>query len=68
MVEYEAILIDPAYVHISTDSKAYVESKKIELAKNNLYTIGRYGDWTYCSMEDCFLQARDLADQIGEIE
>lgn len=68
VVEYEAILIDPAYVHISTDSKAYVESKKIELAKNNLYTIGRYGDWTYCSMEDCFLQARDLADQIGEIE
>lgn len=66
VISYEAILIDPAYVHISTESKKYVEERERKLSQNNIYTIGRYGDWTYCSMEDCFIQARDLARKIAE--
>ena len=31
---------------------------------NNIYTIGRYGAWTYCSMEDCMLEAKNLSKKL----
>lgn len=31
----------------------------------NIYSIGRYGRWTYCSMEDCFLEALNLAKRLN---
>ncbi len=62
---YESIVIDPAYVHISAESMKYVGEKRKSLAQNNIYTTGRYGEWTYCSMEDCFLRARELSSRIG---
>jgi hypothetical protein len=34
------------------------------LSKSNVYSIGRYGDWTYCSIEDNILQAKELALKI----
>lgn len=66
VVEHEALLMDPAYVHISNESRKYMEDCKKNLKNSNIYTIGRYGDWTYCSMEDCYMQAKKLADAIGE--
>ena len=37
---------------------------KDELAGLGAYTIGRYGGWTYCSMEDCMLEAEALAETL----
>ena len=61
VVDYESIIMDPAYVHISDASRRDVDEKKKELAKMDIYSIGRYGSWTYCSMEDNIKEARNLA-------
>ncbi len=66
VVAHESIQIDPAYVHVSAESATYVEEKRKQFAQNGIYTVGRYGEWTYCSMEDCFLGARRLAAQLQE--
>lgn len=64
VVAKESILIDPAYVHISSDSMQYVQEKRSQLSQNGIHVLGRYGQWTYCSMEDCFLEASGLAERL----
>ena len=61
LLESMAIVMDPAYVHINHDVEAAIVAMKEELAGSGIYTIGRYGGWTYCSMEDCMLEATALA-------
>lgn len=63
--EYSTILMDPAYVHINTQNEKDVKNIMNELNQNNIYSIGRYGGWTYCSMEDCMVEAKNLAEKIG---
>lgn len=62
--DYVSIIMDPAYVHInhSTDEKIKKLFKQLE--NNKVYSIGRYGAWTYCSMEDCMLEAKNLSEKI----
>lgn len=62
--EYVFIIMDPAYVHINTETDKMVKKYFDTLRKNNIYSIGRYGAWTYCSMEDCMITARTLANLI----
>lgn len=62
LVDYESIIMDPAYVHISDKSVKDVASKKQLLEMNNIYSIGRYGSWTYCSIEDNIKEAKALAE------
>lgn len=62
VVDYEAIIMNPAYVHISARSLDDVKRKKEMLAEQNIYSIGRYGSWTYCSIEDNIKEARALAE------
>lgn len=59
--EYVSIIMDPAYVHINGETDKKIENLKTTLSNNQIYTIGRYGAWTYCSMEDCMLEAKKLA-------
>lgn len=33
---------------------------------NDIYSIGRYGSWTYCSKEDNILEARELAEKLNK--
>ena len=61
LVDYEAVLMNPAYVHINRKGNDAVSFYKGKLAGNGIYSIGRYGSWTYCSIEDNILEARDLA-------
>ena len=35
-----------------------------DLANKNVYSVGRYGAWTYCSMEDCMVEAKELSEKI----
>jgi hypothetical protein len=32
------------------------------LARHGVHSVGRYGTWTYCAIEDNLLQARALVD------
>ena len=62
--EYVSIIMDPAYVHINGQTDKKISNLKQTLKNNNVFTIGRYGAWTYCSMEDCMLEAKALTELI----
>lgn len=64
LVASSTILMDPAYVHIRRDTEAAIAEMKRSLAVSGIHTIGRYGGWTYCSMEDCMLEAKELAQAL----
>lgn len=64
-VAHETLVINPGYVHITEQGKKWVKEYMAEMAKKKVYSIGRYGAWTYCSMEDCMLQALKLSKEIG---
>ena len=68
LTDYESIIMDPAYVHISSCSNEDVRIKKELLAKNDIYSIGRYGSWCYCSIEDNIKEAQDLAQKLNTYE
>ena len=65
VIDYEAIVMNPAYVHVSADATEYVAAKKRSLANADIYTIGRYGSWTYCSIEDNIKEAKALATSLN---
>ena len=65
MVDYESVIMDPAYVHITKASRYDVAEKKKQLAQMDIYSIGRYGSWTYCSIEDNIKEAKDLAENLS---
>lgn len=60
LVAEHSVLMNPAYVHITKDSTAEVNATKERLAKSGIHSIGRYGGWTYCSIEDNIVEARQL--------
>ena len=64
--EYVFIIMDPAYVHINTETTKEIDELKEKLSNNNIYTIGRYGAWIYNSMEDSMLKAKELAEKLQE--
>jgi len=65
LIDYEFIVMNPAYVHINSQGEKFKEEQKIALEKNDVYTAGRYGNWTYCSIEDNMVEARDLSKVIA---
>lgn len=62
--EHVALIMDPSYVHISHETNDEIKSIMSMFNNMNIYSIGRYGGWTYCSMEDCMLEAFTLAEKI----
>jgi protoporphyrinogen oxidase len=58
----ETILLDPAYVHISKPARHFLEETDRLLRSKGIYSIGRYGGWKYCSLEDNIREARGLAE------
>ena len=63
--EYVSIIMDPAYVHIDTSNDKEIRNVMEELKNVQVYSIGRYGGWTYCSMEDSMIQAKELTEDIN---
>ncbi len=61
LVSWHSVVLDPAYVHITRESIAAVERLRAALDGHGVSSIGRYGAWTYCSIEDNILEARALA-------
>lgn len=63
--DYVSLVMDPAYVHINKETDSKIKELFKKLANEKIYSIGRYGAWTYCSMEDCMLEAKGLAEKIN---
>ena len=61
LVSHHSVVMDPAYVHITRASIAEHARASRILRANGVYSIGRYGGWTYCSIEDNIVEARALA-------
>lgn len=67
LVSWHQVVMDPAYVHITEESiKETLRVKKV-LVNQNIHSIGRYGSWTYCSIEDNIIEAWDLADNYNAL-
>ena len=65
LVSWHSIVLDPAYVHITKQSIAEVSRLRRALGTRGVHSIGRYGAWTYCSIEDNIVEARELADAMN---
>lgn len=61
LLSHSFVVMAPAYVHINERSTRCLSEKKSELASHGVYSTGRYGSWTYCSIEDNIKEARQLA-------
>jgi len=65
LLAYSSVIMSPAYIHISKVGQSFKERRKRELEKYNIYTIGRYGDWKYCSIEDSMIDAINMAKKLN---
>ncbi len=65
LIAFSHAIMSPAYVHISEVGKNLKAAKKKEFEEKDIYTIGRYGDWKYCSIEDSMLDAINLAKKLN---
>lgn len=61
LVDHQMIVMNPAYVHITKESKNLYGTWSRFYNKEDIYSIGRYGAWTYCSIEDNIIQAQELS-------
>ena len=61
LVDHQMIVMNPAYVHITKESKEIYNDWGKKNNPNGLFSIGRYGSWTYCSIEDNILQSKELS-------
>jgi protoporphyrinogen oxidase len=61
LIDYEFLVMSPAYVHITKQSNEIYNNWCKQNNINNIYSIGRYGSWTYCSIEDNIIQAKETS-------
>lgn len=64
LIDYSAIVMSPAYVHITNETNEAIKALKKELQEHGVYLAGRYSNWKYCSIEDCMLDAIDIVNSI----
>lgn len=66
LISYTTIIMDPAYVHIDSKLDKLKSDIKADLERKDIYSIGRYGDWKYCSIEDSMIDALSLSDKLNQ--
>lgn len=66
LVSHHSVVMDPAYVHITQRSIREHARITAMLKERGVYSIGRYGGWTYCSIEDNIVEARRLVESFGD--
>jgi protoporphyrinogen oxidase len=64
LTDHQFIVMDPAYVHITKKSESTYNYWSDLNNSKGIYSIGRYGSWTYCSIEDNIIQAKELAKKL----
>jgi protoporphyrinogen oxidase len=62
LVAEHSVVLDPAYVHITKRSLAAHERLAARLEGHGVWSLGRYGRWTYCAIEDNIVEARELVE------
>ena len=67
LVAWHSVVLDPAYVHITRASRQAFAELSATLALRGVHSIGRYGGWTYCSIEDNIIEARALARRFNRL-
>lgn len=65
LVAWHAVVLDPAYVHITRRSLAESARVIAQLDAAGIHAVGRYGGWTYCSIEDNLIETRALAARLA---
>ncbi len=65
LVSWHSVVMNPAYVHITERSIAEHTRLSQHFADHGLHAVGRYGGWTYCSIEDNIIETRTLAAQLA---
>ncbi|HEY1697544.1 MAG TPA: FAD-dependent oxidoreductase [Polyangiaceae bacterium] len=65
LVAEHSVVLDPAYVHVTRASMAEHRRLTDKLRERGVHSIGRYGGWTYCSIEDNIVEARALVASFG---
>ena len=65
LVAEHHVVMDPAYCHITKASLAETARLKALLAASDVHSVGRYGGWTYCSIEDNLLETKALATSLA---
>ncbi|HEV7555938.1 MAG TPA: FAD-dependent oxidoreductase [Kofleriaceae bacterium] len=64
LVAHHHVVLDPAYAHITKASLAETARVRGILAASGVHAVGRYGGWTYCSIEDNMVETRELAARL----
>jgi protoporphyrinogen oxidase len=67
LVSDHHVVLDPAYVHITQASRKAFADLSARLALRGVHSIGRYGGWTYCSIEDNIVEAKELAERFNAV-
>jgi hypothetical protein len=65
LVAEHHVALDPAYVHITKASLAETARLRTVLGEAGVHSVGRYGAWTYCSIEDNLVETRELAARLA---
>jgi protoporphyrinogen oxidase len=64
LVAEHSVVMNPAYVHLTSTSIREVARLKAELVQHGVHSLGRYGGWTYCAIEDNIVEARQLTERL----
>jgi protoporphyrinogen oxidase len=65
LVSWHTVTMNPAYVHITQKALEEFTRIKAHLKECGVHPVGRYGGWTYCSIEDNILETRALAKTLS---
>ncbi|MCC7070759.1 MAG: NAD(P)-binding protein [Deltaproteobacteria bacterium] len=64
LVAHHHVVMSPAYVHLTQRSIAEAARARAELEGHGVFSVGRYGGWSYCAIEDNLLETRALAARV----
>jgi len=60
LIAEHSVVMDPAYVHVTERSRSEHTRLAAILRPRGIFSLGRYGGWTYCAIEDNIVEARTL--------
>jgi protoporphyrinogen oxidase len=64
LVDHQFLLMNPAYVHITHQSKKIYQDWCDKYNPQGVFSIGRYGEWTYCSIEDNIIKSKEISNYL----
>jgi protoporphyrinogen oxidase len=67
LVSWHHVELDPAYVHLTPRAVQATAELRAELTRSGIHSVGRYGGWTYGSIEDNLVETRALAAALATV-